>query len=131
MNKIDFLTLAEIIDIHHNQIELYGGKHGIRDITLLSSAIAMPEATFDGVYLHGNLFEMAAAYSFHICQNHPFIDGNKRIGLVSALIFLEFNDIEILDEKDILYETIMNLAEGKLTKKELGNIYQSLATKIN
>ena len=63
---IDFLTLAEIIEIHNNQIEHYGGEYRIRDITLLSSAIAIPQSAFDNKYLHSDLFEMAAAYIFHI-----------------------------------------------------------------
>ena len=87
-NSIEFLTLVEIIEIHTNQIHLYGGDDGIRDLSLLSSAIAIPQSTFDGSYLHNDLFDMASAYIFHICQNHPFVDGNKRVALVSGLIFL-------------------------------------------
>ena len=123
----EFLTLAEIIEIHQNQIELYGGDEGIRDISLLTSATSMPEATFDGNYLHIDLFEMAAAYAFHICQNHPFVDGNKRVALVSALIFLDLNNIEINDPKGILYNTFMELAKGKKSKDDLAKIFKSLA----
>ncbi len=97
MSHIIFLTLAEVIDIHADQIERYGGSHGVRDMNLLSSAVATPSASFGGDYLHANIYEMAAAYAFHIAQNHPFIDGNKRAALASALVFLEMNGSGISD----------------------------------
>jgi death-on-curing protein len=128
MNKeISFLTLADIVAIHENQIELYGGDSGVRDYTLLSSAISIVEATFDGNYLQKNIYEMGAAYCFHICQNHPFVDGNKRVALVSALIFFDFNDIKIDDEKEELYEIIMSLAKGKVDKYELADLFRRLS----
>ncbi len=76
-----FLTLAEVIEIHVDQIKRYGGRQGIRDFGLLESALAQPEASFGGEWLHRDVYEMAAAYAYHICQNHPFIDGNKRTAL--------------------------------------------------
>ena len=72
-----FLGLDEVIEIHRDQIERYGGHPGVRDMGLLQSAIAMPQASHGGKYLHADLFEMAAAYLFHIVQNHPFVDANK------------------------------------------------------
>ena len=86
-----FLTLADVIRIHVDQIERYGGLAGIRDLGLLQSALAMPGASYGGEWLHRDLFEMAAAYAFHLSQNHPFVDGNKRTALASALVFLEPN----------------------------------------
>ncbi|HUZ18208.1 MAG TPA: Fic family protein, partial [Spirochaetia bacterium] len=68
--KIRFLTLAEVLVILQDQIRRYGGRYGVRDPALLSSALAMPSASFEGKYLHKGLFEQAAAYAFHICQNH-------------------------------------------------------------
>jgi len=127
MKKITFLTLSEVIEIHSNQIKLYGGKEGIRDISLLSSAVAMPYATFSGEYLHSDIYEMAAAYAFHICQNHAFIDGNKRTALASSLVFLELNGISIADPEEKLYEALMNIASGKLSKKSFAEILRSLA----
>ena len=73
----DFLTLDEVLEIHRDQIERYGGAAGIRDLGLLQSALAQPSATFGGQYLHADLHEMAAAYLYHLVQNHPFLDGNK------------------------------------------------------
>ena len=127
MKKITFLTLSEVIEIHSNQIKLYGGKEGIRDISLLSSAVAMPYATFSEEYLHRDIYEMAAAYAFHICQNHAFIDGNKRTALASSLVFLELNGISIADPEEKLYEALMNIASGKLSKESFAEILRSLA----
>jgi death-on-curing protein len=87
----NFLTLSEILHILEDQIRNYGGTYGVRDIILLSSAIYVPLSGFYGDYLHKTIPAMAAAYAFHICQNHPFIDGNKRVALVSSLVFLDIN----------------------------------------
>ena len=76
----DFLTLDEVLRIHLDQIERYGGQSGLRDLGLLESAVNMPRASFAGRHAHTDLFEQAAAYLFHIVSNHPFIDGNKRTG---------------------------------------------------
>lgn len=85
----DFLSLEDAILIHQDQIERYGGSPGIRDLDLLKSALAMPRAGAFGQYFHAALFEMAAAYLFHIVMDHPFIDGNKRVGAVAAFVFLK------------------------------------------
>ena len=90
-----FLSLGEIIEIHRDQIERYGGDPGIRDLELLQTAVAMPAAGFGNKYLHSDLYEMAAAYLFHITQNHPFVDGNKRTGAVAAIAFMSLNGIEL------------------------------------
>lgn len=90
MIEPDFLTVEEVLLIHDEQIEVYGGIYGIRDKSLLESAVMMPQASFGGEYLHSGLFEMSAAYAFHIAENQPFLDGNKRTALVSALVFLDF-----------------------------------------
>lgn len=76
----EYLTTEDVLEIHADQIERYGGSGGIRDRGLLEAAVAMPQASFDGQLLHGDLFEMAAAYLYHLVQNHPFVDGNKRAG---------------------------------------------------
>ncbi len=114
-----FLTVSEVAEIHHDQIERYGGDHGIRDLNLLHSAVAMPMATFSGQALHRDLFEMAAAYMFHIVGNHPFVDGNKRTGAVSALVFLEMNGIEILATEDDFEELVMAVASGSIGKEQI------------
>jgi len=127
MKKIYFLTLAEVNEIHADQINHYGGLAGMRDINLLCSAVAMPYVSFSGDFLHKDVFEMAAAYAFHICQNHPFIDGNKRTSLASALVFLELNGISISGTQDKLYETMINISSGKMKKEDFAEILRLLA----
>jgi death-on-curing protein len=127
MPDIIFLTLAEVIEIHADQIERYGGSHGIRDLKLLSSAVAMPSSSFGGDYLHTDIYEMAAAYAFHIAQNHPFIDGNKRAGLASALVFLELNGISVSVQTNKLYDAMIAVASGKLGKADFADILRTLA----
>jgi death-on-curing protein len=126
MADIVFLTLAEVIEIHADQIGRYGGLSGIRDMNLLSSAVAMPAASFGGEYLHADPYEMAAAYAFHIAQNHPFLDGNKRTALAASLVFLEMNSISISDPAGKLYDAMIALASGKLGKNEFVDILRSL-----
>ena len=75
-----FLTKEYVTAIHADQINKYGGGQGLRDVGLLESALAQPRATFGGEWLHPTLFDMAAAYLFHLVENHPFLDGNKRVG---------------------------------------------------
>ncbi len=121
-----FLTLAEIIEIHNDQIERYGGHKGVRDMGFLQSAIAQPEASFGGTFLHEGVFEMASAYAFHVCQNHPFFDGNKRAALAVALVFLEINGISIIDPQQKLLDAMLKMASGRLNKKDFAKILQNL-----
>ncbi len=123
-----FLTLAEVIAIHSNQVKLYGGEPGVRDIALLESAISQAQVSFGGKWLHADVWEMAAAYAFHICQNHPFFDGNKRAALASALVFLQFQDIEILDPDSMLIDVMYGVAKGKVGKQELAGRLKALST---
>jgi death-on-curing protein len=113
-----FLTLDEAFLIHSDQVRRYGGQHGLRDLSLLSAALAMPEAWFGGMYLHPSRAEMAAAYLFHIAQNHPFLDGNERAALASALAFLWLNDQRVEAGEDELTELVMGVASGRVGKAE-------------
>ncbi len=115
-----FLTLDEVLALHADQIERYGGSRGLRDLGLLESAIAAPRATFGGVLLHPTLPEMAAAYLFHLVQNHPFVDGNKRVGLAAASAFLGLNDLWIEAEEEDLVTLVVGVAEGRVGKAEVG-----------
>jgi death-on-curing protein len=115
----DFLTLEDVLDIHTQQLARFGGGEGMRDLGLLESALAQPQATFGGEYVHQSLWEMAAAYLFHIVSNHPFIDGNKRVGLLAALVFLELNGTTLTQGSEELYELTMTVAAGRMTKAEV------------
>lgn len=83
-----FLTLEDVLELHALQIEAYGGATGIREQSLLESAVMMPQASFGGSYVHSDVFEMAAAYAFHIAENQPFVDGNKRTALDNRCLLL-------------------------------------------
>ncbi|TGL21024.1 type II toxin-antitoxin system death-on-curing family toxin [Leptospira levettii] len=127
LDETIFLSIEDVILIHKNQIELYGGAADIRDHGLLESAINQPMATFDGVCLHPSLFDKAAAYLFYLCKNHPFLDGNKRVALASSLVFLDINGYDILDPNEILYDFVIGVAEGKFKLEEIKKTFESLA----
>lgn len=122
-----FLTLDEVMEIHADQIRRHGGSDGIRDLSLLESALATPRAGFGDQYLHKDLFEMAAAYLFHLVQNHPFIDGNKRVGAGAALVFLEMNGIETNIPNQTLVETVLAVAQGKMGKVAVAEFFRRYA----
>jgi len=126
---IRFLTLSEVLLILEDQIRNYGGKYGVRDIKLLSSAIYIPESSFAGKYLHEAIPSMAAAYAYHLCQNHPFIDGNKRGALASALVFLDINGYEFNCKEEILYNEIMAVAKGEIKKEKLIKFFEKYSFK--
>ncbi|MEE4608856.1 MAG: type II toxin-antitoxin system death-on-curing family toxin [Desulfobacteraceae bacterium] len=113
-----FLSLSEVLEIHRDQTTRYGGASGIRDINLLKSALGMPPATYAGQYLHTDTCEMAAAYLFHIVQNHPFMDGNKRVGAVAALVFLLLNGYDFKAPQDDFADMVWAVASGKMSKAE-------------
>jgi len=127
MAEPSFLTLAEVLEIHQDQIRRYGGRSGIRDLDLLKSALAMPQAGMGVEYFHADIVEMAAAYLFHIVRDHPFIDGNKRTGTVAALVFLALNGIEIDAEETEFEQLVRKAAEGKADKKDIGGFLRSSA----
>ncbi len=108
-----------MIDLHTLQLERFGGGAGLRDCGLLESAVAQPQATFGGEFVHNDLFAMAAAYLFHIVRNHPFVDGNKRVGLLAALVFLDINGIAIDFASEELSEITLAVAQGNMTKEQL------------
>jgi len=126
-----FLALETVLKIHGESLARFGGLDGIRDQGLLESAIAAPQATFGGVFLHEDLFAMAAAYLFSIVKNHAFLDGNKRTGLGCALAFLDVNGITLEDPTPLLYDATMGVAEGKLDKDGLAMLLRQLARKTD
>jgi death-on-curing protein len=107
-----FLTLDEVLAVHEDQIARYGGAAGVRDLGLLRSALAQPQATFGGQFLHHDLIAMAAAYFFYLVQNHAFVDENKRVGTVAAMVFLELNGLELNAPDEQLESIVLNVAQG-------------------
>lgn len=126
---IKFLTKSIVLSFHKDQLKLYGGKDGVRDLQLLESALAQPQASFDGEYVHTDLFHMAAAYGFHLCQNHPFYDGNKRTALIAMFTFLYVNGYQITADKKSLFAIVMDLANGKVSKDDLTEYLKKHVTK--
>ena len=124
-----FLTQKKVLRIHKAQIERFGGSSGIRDLGLLKSALAMPQTSFGGTYLHTDYYAMAAAYLFHIVSNHPFVDGNKRTGMVAAVTFLGLNGYWFNEkdssEIDIALESlVMSVACGETEKDEIAAFFR-------
>lgn len=127
MDDIDCLSVNDVLLLHAEQIADYGGDPGIRDVALLESAVAQPSATFGGEYLHKFPFEMAAAYLFHIVQNHPFLDSNKRTSAVSALVFLDLNGIGIEAPSGSIHDTTIQVATGRAKKPEIARFFEAHA----
>ncbi len=116
---IILLPFAAVVGIHARLLDLYGGTPGIRDRGLLDSALAQPKATFDGAYLDPDIWSMAAAYGYHLCLNHAFLNGNKRVAAVAMVTFLRANGEAVRYDEVELYTTMMGLAEGKVDKPAL------------
>lgn len=114
-----FLSMDDVLLLHADTVNIDGGSHGVRDHGLLDAAVAMPRQQFGGAYLHEDLAARAAAYMFHIAQNHPFVDGNKRAAVLSALAFLNVNGIEELPDPKELETITLQVAAGELSKDTL------------
>ena len=114
-----FLPLAEVLEIHRDQVSRYGGDPGLRDLDLLKSALGMPAATYGGEFLHTDIYEMAAAYLYHLVKNHPFVDGNKRVGTVAAIVFLVLNGFDLDVPEDDLAEKVLAVAMGEIDKADV------------
>lgn len=119
-----FLTLEEVLEIHRDEIERHGGTLGVRDNGLLESAVAAPQGGFGGHYLHSDLYEMAAAYLFHLVQNHPFLDGNKRVGAATTLVFLTMNGVETRITNQVLVDMVLAVAKGKVDKPAIAEFFR-------
>ena len=119
-----FFELDEVLEMHRRLIERFGGSHGVRDLGLLESAIAMPAAGFGDEYLHKDLFEMAAAYLFHIVQNHPFVDGNKRTGAAVAGLFLTTNAVKFDADQESFEKVVLAVAQGEMEKPEIAQFFR-------
>ena len=113
------LSKAQIKRLHSKQIEATGGSDGIRDETLLDSALAAPFHTFDGMELYPSAAAKIARLAYGLVSNHPFVDGNKRIGTYVMLVLLELNRMEAEFTDDDIIKIGLGLAEGKMSDAEL------------
>jgi death on curing protein len=127
---VHFIPDDLVLTIHADLLQRYGGHPGLRDRNLLESALAQPRITYGGKYVHKTVFDKAAAYGYHVCKNHPFIDGNKRVAFVLMDIFLQKNGWEVVADEEEAYSMMMTLASGKLTKIQLANWLKEHCSKL-
>ncbi len=116
-----FIPVEPVLTIHADLLQRYGGQSGLRDRGLLDSALAQPRMTAGGKETHKTIFDKAAAYGYHVCNKHPFIDGNKRVAFVLMDVFLQKNGKEIVSSDEEAYTMMMSLASGKLSKAQLAS----------
>lgn len=123
MNEPVFLSREAVDLIHEGSLREFGGADGIRDENALESALAQPLHEF--FYRSADVFQIAAAYAFHIAENQPYIDGNKRTGLLSALNFLAANGVVSDQPVDAYYDAMIGIAEKRLDKAALAEVFRS------
>ncbi len=129
--SVHFIPEEFVLVIHADLLQRYGGSAGLSDRNRLKSALAQPKITVGGKYAHKTIFDKAAAYGFHICMNHPFVDGNKRVSFALMDIFLQKNGWEITSQEEEAYSLMMSLASGKLTKAALSSWLMDHTSKIS
>jgi death-on-curing protein len=117
-----FLSKRLVLAIHRDQINSFGGTHGLRDEGLLESALEQPKVTYGGELLHPTLFEQAAAYLLHLAQNHPFVDGNKRVAFAAMDVFLRINGVQLELSDAQAYRLVVGAASGKTTKEQIADL---------
>jgi death on curing protein len=112
------LTVEMVREIHAEALERFGGLDGIRELALLESAVAAPQSSFGGQSPYADIPEVAAAYLFYLCKNHPFIDGNKRAALGACLVFLRLNDFEPQADGPEWEDLTMAIASNQLDREQ-------------
>jgi death on curing protein len=110
--RVRYLTVQEVLDIHHAMVTTHGGSMGVRDPGLLDSAVHQPQATFGGNPLHPTVFDQAAAYLMHLTTNHPFVDGNKRTAWTTTRVFLQLNGYRLKPRRAETVNMVLQIAEG-------------------
>lgn len=121
-----FLTLEQVKTLHRMALDRHGGQDGVRDAATLDSAVMHPCNAW--LYGQGDLFDIAAAYAFHLAQAQAFVDGNKRTGIGAALVFLEGNGVSVPQATQELYEAMIAIAERRLDKPGLAALFRRLCT---
>jgi death on curing protein len=117
-SHIYHLTVANVLEVHAEAIGQFGGSAGIREMALLESAVAAPQASFGGESVYTDIIEVAAAYLFFLCRNHPFVDGNKRTALGACIIFLRLNAIEPQPDGQSWEDLTLDVAASRLDRDQ-------------
>ena len=112
------LTLEIVREIHAEAIAEFGGSDGVRDMALLESAVGAPQASFGGQSPYKDLAEVAAAYLFYLCRNHPFVDGNKRAALGACIVFLRLNGFQPKADGPEWEELTLAVAASAIDREE-------------
>jgi death on curing protein len=118
-NNCVHLTIEQVQELHAAAIRLFGGSQGLRDSVLLQSATAAPQSTFGGQSTFTDTVEIAAAYLYYLCSNHPFVDGNKRVALGSCLVFLELNGYQPVPDREDWENLTLAVAAGLLNREKI------------
>jgi death on curing protein len=125
-----FIPNRIVSTIHSDLLQRYGGRPGLRDPGLLHSALARTKMTAGGKFVHKTLFDKAAAYCSHVCKNHPFVDGNKRVAFVLMDIFLQKNGWEVTSNEEEAYSMMISLASGRLSKARLSKWLEKHSSRL-
>lgn len=121
MQTPEFLDQESVLRIHDRQLQKFGGTPGVRDVGLLESALAQPQASFGGELLHPTIAQQAAAYLYHLAMNHPFLDGNKRTAFAVMDAFLRLNGYRLHLSNDQSYQLVLDVVQKTISKENLGN----------
>jgi death-on-curing protein len=114
-----FISISQVLDIHQDEINSFGGTSGVRDEGLLDSALAQAQATFGGELLHPTIYDQAAAYLYHLAMNHPFIDGNKRAAFAVMDTFITLNGYSLNLSQEQAYNLVIQVVQKEISKEEL------------
>jgi death-on-curing protein len=124
------LTIEIVREIHDEAVKIFGGLHGIRDEALLASAVFAPQSSFGGKSPYVDLIEVAAAYLFYLCRNHPFLDGNKRTAMAAAVVFLRLNGFDPAADGDDWQRLVLDVASGKIDREQTTRRLRKLVRKM-
>ena len=119
-----FLDQEGVLRVHRTLAERFGGVPSVRDVALLASAVAQPRQSFGGRYLHAGLFEIAAAYAYHIIADRPFVQGNRRTAAACACVFLQLNGRELCCDPHVLFRAMISVGEGLMTEATLARFLE-------
>lgn len=128
--KINFLSVTRVLAIHDQMVKRFGGSFGVRDLGLVESAVARPQAWFGGKYLYKNIFDMAAALLQSLLKNHPFVDGNKRTALTSAGLFLKLNGFKLQNNHEKEVEFAVKVDNQNLTLNQISKWLKEHSEKV-
>jgi len=124
------LTVEIVRDIHEEAVKNFGGLHGIRDEALLASAVFAPQSSFGGRSPYIDLIDIAAAYLFYLCRNHPFLDGNKRTAMAAAIVFLRVNEFDPAADSEKWEELVLDVASSKIDREQTTRRLRKLVRKL-